>query len=180
MKKKKPAPLSLGPAATRRLVGSVRRAGASFARAYPGETGARQPVHTVYGGAQLFRSTRRPSSGRWRSKPSASTPPRPAPSRPRSASRPEGRPPAEFAAVVHARVKAKLEREPVEDFRIDFEDGYGNRPDAEEDGHAAGRRARGRARACGRGTLPPFIGIRIKPLTRGARARAACARSTSS
>ena len=26
--------------------------------------------------------------------------------------------------------------EPVEDFRIDFEDGYGNRPDAEEDGHA--------------------------------------------
>ena len=26
---------------------------------------------------------------------------------------------------------------PVEDFRIDFEDGYGNRPDDEEDGHAA-------------------------------------------
>ena len=30
----------------------------------------------------------------------------------------------------------KLEREPVEDLRIDFEDGYGARPDAEEDGHA--------------------------------------------
>ena len=31
----------------------------------------------------------------------------------------------------------KLQREPVEDFRIDFEDGYGNRPDEEEDNHAA-------------------------------------------
>ncbi len=36
-------------------------------------------------------------------------------------------------------------REPVEDFRIDFEDGYGIRPDAEEDGHARiGRRGGGR------------------------------------
>ena len=34
-------------------------------------------------------------------------------------------------------MKEKLRREPVEDFRIDFEDGYGNRSDEEEDGHAA-------------------------------------------
>jgi len=33
-------------------------------------------------------------------------------------------------------VLEKLSREAVEDFRIDYEDGYGNRPDAEEDGHA--------------------------------------------
>jgi hypothetical protein len=31
----------------------------------------------------------------------------------------------------------KLQSEPIEDNRIDFEDGYGNRPDQEEDGHAA-------------------------------------------
>ncbi len=68
------------------------------------------------------------------------------------------------------RVAAKLEREPIEDLRIDFEDGYGNRPDAEEDGHAvsvAGEVAKGLAA----GTLPPFIGIRIKPLSRELHAR---------
>ena len=55
----------------------------------------------------------------------------------------------------------KIRREPVEDFRIDFEDGYGNRPDAEEDGHAAAA-AREVAVGMKNGTLPPFIGIRIK------------------
>ena len=85
----------------------------------------------------------------------------------RSASRGDAR-----GATVHERVREKLAREPVEDFRIDFEDGYGNRPDDEEDGHARRRRAARSPRACGAGTLPPFIGIRIKPLTRGAAARA--------
>jgi hypothetical protein len=32
------------------------------------------------------------------------------------------------------RVRAKLRREPVEDLRIDFEDGYGTRSDEDEDG----------------------------------------------
>ena len=41
-----------------------------------------------------------------------------------------------LALKVYARVQEKLQREPVEDFQIDFEDGYGNRPDAEEDHHA--------------------------------------------
>ena len=41
-----------------------------------------------------------------------------------------------LAQTVYRRVLEKLQREPVEDFRIDFEDGYGNRPDAEEDQHA--------------------------------------------
>jgi citrate lyase beta subunit len=41
-------------------------------------------------------------------------------------------------ADVYGRVVAKLEREPVEDLRVDFEDGYGGRPDDEEDAHAAG------------------------------------------
>src|SRR5204863_2750292 len=68
------------------------------------------------------------------------------------------------ADMIYARVIEKLRREPVEDFRIDFEDGYGNRPDDEEDGHAAAA-AREVAIGMKNGTLSPFIGIRIKPFT---------------
>src|SRR5256714_13305217 len=64
----------------------------------------------------------------------------------------------------------KLQREPVEDFRIDFEDGYGNRPDSEEDGHAESA-AIEVANGMKAGTLPPFIGIRIKPFNEELRAR---------
>ena len=64
----------------------------------------------------------------------------------------------------------KLLREPIEDFRIDFEDGYGNRPDAEEDAQAVAT-AREMARGVAAGTLPPFIGLRIKPLNEELRAR---------
>jgi citrate lyase beta subunit len=64
----------------------------------------------------------------------------------------------------------KLRREPVEDFRIDFEDGYGNRPDDEEDGHAE-KAAREVASGLASGTLPPFIGIRIKPFSQELTAR---------
>jgi len=78
--------------------------------------------------------------------------------------------PARLAQTVYTRVVEKLRREPVEDFRLDFEDGYGNRPDREEDGHAestavevaAGMKAE---------SVPPFIGIRIKPLNEELRNR---------
>jgi citrate lyase beta subunit len=58
-------------------------------------------------------------------------------------------------------VREKLAREPVEDQRIDFEDGYGYRSDAEEDRHAihVGEQL---AEAMAAGTLPPFVGIRVK------------------
>lgn len=56
----------------------------------------------------------------------------------------------------------KLRREAVEDFRIDFEDGYGNRPDAEEDQDAQ-KAALEVARGMKAKSLPPFLGIRIKP-----------------
>ncbi len=75
-----------------------------------------------------------------------------------------------MALAVYTRVLEKLRREPVEDFRIDFEDGYGNRPDAEEDQHAqlaAGEVAIGIAE----GSLPPFIGIRLKPFSPELRGR---------
>ncbi|MGH3387399.1 MAG: DUF6986 family protein, partial [Actinomadura sp.] len=40
----------------------------------------------------------------------------------------------DIAGTVRERVTAKLTSEPIEDLRIDFEDGYGVRSDAEEDG----------------------------------------------
>lgn len=78
--------------------------------------------------------------------------------------------PAWFAFTIYRRVREKLKREPVEDFRIDFEDGYGNRPDAEEDGHAAAAAAEV-ASGLNAGKLPPFIGIRVKPFTEELRDR---------
>ena len=69
-----------------------------------------------------------------------------------------------LAWAVHARVRAKLEREPVEDLRIDFEDGYGVRDDAEEDGHAE-TCARIVADCVRAGRSSPASGIRVKPLT---------------
>jgi len=75
-----------------------------------------------------------------------------------------------LADVVRARVVDKLQREPVEDLRLDFEDGYGTRADREEDGHAASA-AREVAAGMDAGTLPPFIGIRIKPLSTEMQAR---------
>src|SRR6185503_760699 len=76
----------------------------------------------------------------------------------------------ELRDTIYQRVVEKLQREPVEDFRIDFEDGYGNRPDAEEDGHAASAAAEV-AGGHKNGTLPRVIGIRIKPFNEELRAR---------
>jgi citrate lyase beta subunit len=69
-----------------------------------------------------------------------------------------------------ARVRAKLERAPVEDLRVDFEDGYGARPDDEEDRHAeAAARAVQASRADG--TAPPSFGLRVKSFADGTEAR---------
>ena len=104
------------------------------------------------------RRTRRRSSARWRCGRSQEHAPDAA-----SLASALGLDPA-LAARIYPRVVEKLTREPVEDFRIDFEDGFGNRPDAEEDEHA--RLAAGEVAAgLKNGTLPPSIGIRIKPLS---------------
>ncbi len=96
---------------------------------------------------------------------------KPAPPPARASASPAGPPPVpSLAEAVYARVVDKLEHEPVEDFRIDFEDGYGNRPDEEEDGHAVAA-ATELATGLIAHTLPPFIGIRIKPLTAELHAR---------
>ena len=121
-------------------LGAANRA---FMRAYPGERAARQPVHTFYGGAHLFKAdtTRASASSRC----AASKPTRRIRRRWRagvglSATTTLGD--GDLAAL-YDRVRAKLQREPVEDFRIDFEDGFGARPDAEEDAVARIVGARG-------------------------------------
>jgi citrate lyase beta subunit len=131
---------------------------------YPGERPTRQPVHTVYGGAHLYRAdtTERLGVLAMRAFANYARDPRELmtgvglvqPGAPLD---------DEFATKLHARVRDKLASEAVEDFRIDFEDGFGARPEAEEDAVAV--RAAGEvARAASEGRLSPFIGIRIKSL----------------
>jgi len=76
-----------------------------------------------------------------------------------------------FAWNVYRKTIAKLEREAVEDFRIDFEDGYGFRIDEEEDRDAL-RAAGELASAMQTGTITPFSGFRIKSLNKETRMRA--------
>lgn len=77
---------------------------------------------------------------------------------------------AAVAEQVRGRVLAKLEREPVEDLRVDFEDGYGRRADDEEDRHARETaRAVGAARRDGGG--PSSFGLRVKSFADGMQAR---------
>jgi citrate lyase beta subunit len=156
----------------KRHLDALGEANRAFMQLYPGDRPARQPVHTVYGGAHLFKAdtTRRLGELALRSLATY------------------GRDAAELASgiglatsaaldaaalqAIHARVTAKLEREPVEDFRIDFEDGFGARPDAEEDA-VADAAAREVARGMRESLLPPFIGIRIKSFGEEWKARGA-------
>lgn len=142
----------------------IDRAQTRFLRRYPGDSGARQPVHTVYGGAHLFSAETPKKLGELALR-SLDTYAPDAPTFAEAIGIRGG-----DAGKVLERVREKLKREPVEDFRIDFEDGYGNRSDEEEDGHAAQAAQQVAAGVVG-GSLPPFIGIRIKPLTRDLAAR---------
>jgi citrate lyase beta subunit len=118
----------------------------------------RQPVHTVYGGAHLFKRTTCARLGELALRALDEYAPT------SSAFAKAMGVPRKLAKTVRQRVREKLEREPVEDYRIDFEDGYGIRADAQED-TAAETAAIETAEAMAAGTLPPFFGIRIKPFT---------------
>ena len=155
---------SLSPESIERITAHLRPSLADFAKRFPGESGRRQPVHTVYGGAHLFKADTASRLGQLATRffesfaPDAET----------------------FGAAldipeiirdtVFERVREKLSREAVEDFRIDFEDGYGTRPDSEEDGHAVSA-ADEVVKGMAAGTLPPFIGIRIKTFSEELHAR---------
>src|SRR5688572_25667854 len=187
---------SLSDDSLKPIVEGLSKANQAAALSYPGETGHRQPVHTVYGGAHLFRADTAKRLGEVAERALAENAGdfvvfARALGLPSSSALPdvldyatglknrleadsgavrEGNKPAWLAYTIFTRVQEKLKREPVEDFRIDFEDGYGNRPDAEEDGHAETAAAEV-AKGIEAGTLPPFIGIRIKPINEELRAR---------
>ena len=72
----------------------------------------------------------------------------------------------EFATDVFSRVSKKLIREPLEDYRVDFEDGYGVRSDEEEDRHAKAA-AVTMVKLVKAEHTPRAMGIRIKPLSTG-------------
>ena len=153
---------SLTPEQTAGILGQLSAANQAFRADYPGDAGLRQPVHTVYGGAHLFKADAAPKMGRVALRHLEAYAPTFADLADALSLRDDED--AGLAQTVYRRVVEKLERESVEDFRIDFEDGYGNRPDAEEDAEAA-RTAAEVARGMDEGTLPPFIGIRIKPFS---------------
>ena len=135
-----------------------------FAKLYPGETGRRQPVHTVYGGAHLFKSDTAVRLGQLAVRSFETFAPD-ADAFGNALDLPQ-----HMRDTIYDRVGEKLAREAVEDFRIDFEDGYGLRPEAEEDGHAASA-AEEVAKGMAAGTLSPFIGIRIKTFSEELHAR---------
>lgn len=148
-------------------VARLKRANSTFARNYPGDAIGRQPVHTFIVVGDSFT---RDAAGRAGAQAIAALDEY-APTA-KAFAEAIGLPSTDpvFAETIRVRMLEKLEREPIEDLRIDFEDGYGARPDAEEDGHAAAA-AREVAAAMKALTLPPFIGIRIKPMSRELHAR---------
>jgi citrate lyase beta subunit len=130
---------------------------------YPGDDGSRQPVHTVYVPADRF------------------TPDLPAQWGYQAIAAVDARggldalsallgQDAACAAAVAPRVLAKLQTEPIEDLRLDFEDGYGDRGDEAEDADAIAA-ASAVASAVSAGGAPPFIGIRFKCFEAATRAR---------
>ena len=128
------------------------------AERFHGDSPRRQPVHTFNGGAHLFKSDTMAKLGAVALR----------------ALQEYGPDPHTFADVIgyehglaeriYARVVDKLNREPIEDYRIDFEEGFGSRPDDEED-HFARASAEEMAAAFLANLSPLGIGIRIKPLS---------------
>ncbi len=166
---------SLPPDQLRPVGERLQTANRDFSSRYPGESGRRQPVHTVYGGAHLFRADTARRLGELALRSLEQYAPDSiifanAIGLPDAERLPDDPRAGKLAQTIYSRVKEKLRREPVEDFRLDFEDGYGNRPDSEEDGHAVSAAAEVAA-GMAASSLPPYIGIRIKPFTEELRAR---------
>ncbi|MCM8594967.1 DUF6986 family protein [Accumulibacter sp.] len=179
--------LTLTPDDLAACYNELHEANAAFKEHYPGDSSDRQQVHTVYGGANLFKAGFAAKLGevalrtletyapnyhvfaRVLGLPGAETLPtnpleilsltRALETNPEQVR--EVKQAAWLAFTVYKRVLRKLQSEPIEDNRIDFEDGYGNRPDDEEDGHAVAA-ADEVAKGMRDGLLSPFIGIRVK------------------
>ncbi|MFT7686257.1 MAG: hypothetical protein ACI9FB_001602 [Candidatus Azotimanducaceae bacterium] len=147
----------------------------AFDSRYKGLGDRRQPVHTVYGGAHLYKNGASMKLGMLAK-------------RHFDEYAPSGQVLAEALGfknseesgdldattsvfeTVFERVNLKLIDEAIEDHRIDFEDGYGVRSDEEEDNDAK-LSATAMAEGLASKTLPPFVGIRIKALSEEAKYR---------
>jgi citrate lyase beta subunit len=172
-----------------KIFDNLSTANLAFQKLYPGDTGHRQPVHTVYGGANLFSSDIAAKMGKGAlshlslyapnfcvfakalgldghaALPTSAADVAGLEERLSGMDSEKGKSdPAWLSFTIYNKMVAKLKREPLEDFRIDFEDGFGNRSDEEEDQFAE-KAALEVAKGMDEGTLPPFIGIRIKPFT---------------
>ena len=171
------------------LLEELKTANLKFQKVYPGDKPDRQAVHTVYGGANLFKSDTCVKMGDialrnlttyapdftvlarvlklqgYDDLPKADKKIKKLTKKLDKMTEEERKKENEWLAYsVYNKIIKKLATEPVEDFRIDFEDGFGNRPDDEEDAtavNAANELAIGMANK----TISPFIGIRIKPFT---------------
>ncbi|MEW2444481.1 DUF6986 family protein [Micromonospora marina] len=131
----------------------LHRVDAEFRAAGPPRVGARQPVHTVYVPADRVTTRLVPDWGDAALAAMRAVPP-------------------PFAADLREAVTAKLVREPIEDLRVDLEDGFVCH-DEEEEERAVRLAARALAEAREAGIGSPFVGIRIKSLERATRRRAA-------
>ncbi|MGI9544438.1 MAG: DUF6986 family protein [Cyclobacteriaceae bacterium] len=159
------------------------QANQTFQKIYPGDRPDRQPVHTVYGGADLFKANSAEKMGQVALNTLQTYAPNfvafakalnlpgheGLPDEPNAIKNYEDRlshnpGPGWLAHSVYNKVLQKLKSEPVEDFRIDFEDGFGNRGWEEEDATAI-KAAEEVALGMEKKSLPPFIGIRIKSFT---------------
>ncbi len=72
--------------------------------------------------------------------------------------------------AVWSRLLDKMATEPIEDLRVDLEDGYGTRPDDVEDRDAS-ESARALVAATAAGVAPPYLGFRIKSMEPATRRR---------
>jgi citrate lyase beta subunit len=158
------ADTSIPDTAMSSILDVVDKPNARVARRFPGDSPQRQPVHVVYGGAHLFKADAAKKLGALALKSLQDHAPDAA-----ALAGAIGLDPA-LADRVYLRLVDKLTREPVEDFRIDFEDGFGHRPDHEEDA-VAQLAADEVAAGLHDGVLPPSIGIRIKPLSEESKRR---------
>ena len=187
--------LTFKEAEKEKLLSQLKTANLKFQKIYPGDKPDRQAVHTVYGGANLFKSDTTVKMGEIALRNLQTYAPdfitlakilqlegyEHLPGSPQEIESlkgkldlmSEGQRKKERAWLpysVYKKIISKLQTEAVEDFRIDFEDGFGNRSDAEEDStaiHAANELATGMKNK----TISPFIGIRIKPFTEDLKVR---------
>ena len=136
--------MRLNPGDYAEIDGRLAAHDAFLAARYPGERPGRQPVHTVYLPADRLDGFRE-----W------------------GARALEAMDRYEFPFEGSAAVRAKLATEPIEDLRVDLEDGYGVRDDDQED-----RAVRNAVAVLTEGPVPPFVGIRIKSFEPATRHRA--------